>query len=98
MYIALQYTYYVDIIYVPTLLGKNIKKIQNLFDKWLYDKTNNHGNWIIKNGKKIAVSFDTTTFIHYINTYHLMDNDEKAYLVDKELQSIPYTCNTTLFF
>ena len=98
MLIALQYTYYVDIIYVPAMLGKRIKKIQSLFDKWLYDKTNNHGHWIIKNGKKVAVSFDTDTFIHYINNYYLVDNDEKAYLLDKEQQIIPDTCDATLFF
>lgn len=98
MLIALQYTYYVDIIYVPAMLGKRIKKIQNLFDKWLYDKTNNHGHWIIKNGKKVAVSFDTDTFIYYINNYYLVDNDEKAYLLGKEQQIIPDTCDATLFF
>lgn len=98
MYIALQHTYFVDIIYVPAVLGEKIKKIQNLFDKWLYDKNNDHGHWIIKNGKKVAVSFDTDTFIQYINTYHLVDNNEKAYLVDKERQTIPDTCDATLFF
>lgn len=98
MYIALQHTYFVDIIYVPAVLWEKIKKIQNLFDKWLYDKNNDHGHWIIKNGKKVAVSFDTDTFIQYINTYHLVDNNEKAYLVDKERQTIPDTCNATLFF
>lgn len=98
MHIALQYTYFVDIIYVPTMLGNKIKKIQNQFDKWLYDKTNNHGHWIIKDGKKVAVSFDTDTFIHYINTYHLIDNNEKAYLVEKEQQTIPNSCDATLFF
>ena len=52
----------------------------------------------LKNGKKVAVSFDTDTFIQYINTYHLVDNNEKAYLVDKERQTIPDTCDATLFF
>lgn len=98
MHIALQYTYQVDVIYVPVTLGKRIKKIQNLFDKWLYDKSNNHGNWIIKDGKRVAVSFDTSTFIHYINDHHLTNTDEKAYIVDKNLKSVPSTCSATLFF
>ena len=98
MYIALQYTYHVDIIYVPSYLGEKIKKIQNKFDKWLYDKSNDHGNWIIKNGKKVAVSFDTDTFVTYINEHHLVDTKEKAYLVERELTNIPNTCSTTLFF
>ena len=82
-----------NIIYVPFLLEEKSKNF--LISDFLTKPT------IIANGllkTKIAVSFDTDTFIHYINTYHLMDNDEKAYLIDKELQSIPNTCNTTLFF
>ena len=98
MHIALQYTYHVDIIFVPFLLGKKIKKVQNLFDKWLFNKSNNHGNWIIKGGKKVAVAFDTATFIHYINEYHLNDNEEKAYIVESGLRSAPNSSVMTLFF
>ena len=98
MYIALQYTYYVDVIYVPTPLGKKIKSIQNLFDEWLYDKTNDHGNWVIIDGEKVAVSFDSNTFIEYINEYHLTDGEGKAYVTDFELQNVPDICFTTLFF
>ena len=32
MHIALQYTYFVDIIYVPAMLGKKIKKMGNMKD------------------------------------------------------------------
>jgi len=98
MNIALQHTYHVDVIYVPDALGIKIKKIQDRFDKWLFDKTNDHGHWIIIDGRKRAVSFGTDTFIQYINTYHLADSDDKAYLVDKDLLTIPDTCDATLFF
>lgn len=98
MYIALQFTYYADIIFVPAYVGKKIKKIQRLFDKWLYDKDNDHENWIIRNGKKVAVSFDSGTFVDYINKYHLNDSTEKAYVAVKECKKVPSACNSTLFF
>lgn len=50
--IALEYTYYVDIIQVSERIAKDIKKYQALFDKWLYNKTNDHGHWILIDGKK----------------------------------------------
>lgn len=98
MRIALQHTYHVDVIYVPSLIGNNIKKIQNCFDKWLHDKSNNHGYWIIIDGKKRAVAIDTDAFVRYINEYHLTESQEKAYIVDRELESVPDTCEVTLFF
>ena len=54
--IALEFTYHTDIILVPNEIGAKIKKYQNLFDTWLYNKDNNHDNWILKHGQKYAVA------------------------------------------
>lgn len=97
MNIALEFTYYTDIIFVPDEIGKKISKYQQKFDKWLYNKDNDHGHWIIKNGRKAAVSFDTDTFIDYLNMFWLNDSAEKAIIVEKNAATIP-TEIPTLFF
>ena len=97
MNIALEFTYQTDIIFVPDEIGNKISKYQQKFDKWLYNKDNDHGNWIIKNGRKVAVSFDTDTFIDYLNMFCLNDSDEKAFIVEKNATTIP-TKIPTLFF
>ncbi len=89
MNIALEFTYHTDIISVPDEVGMSIRKHYLKFHKWLYNKDNDHGNWIIKNGRKYAVSFDTGTFIDYINTFCLNDSQEKAYMVKENATEIP---------
>lgn len=79
--IALHFTYYYDIIAVPKDIAKNIEKIRRQFDKWLYDKTNDHGYWLCINGKKQAVSFDSNAFVEYLNKVHLFDCAEKACII-----------------
>ena len=97
MNIALEFTYNTDIISVPDEIAVKINKLQQSFDKWLYNKDNDHGNWIIRNGRKVAVSFDTETFIEYLNKFYLNDSDEKAIIVQKSATEIP-TKIPTLFF
>lgn len=87
--IAIEFTYHVDMIVVPDDVAENIKKIQRRFDKWLYDKSINHGCWIIKNGKKMGVSFDTSDFVNYINTYILNNNVLKARIIQTNLKIAP---------
>ena len=96
--IALHFTYDYTIIGVPNNIARSIQQIRKHFDKWLYDRTNDHGYWIVKNGKKVAVSFGADTFVDYINQHHLANNAEKAYIVERELQSVPNNCAVTLFF
>ncbi len=78
--VALEFTYHTDIISVPDGIVGKIKKIQNAFDKWLYDKSNDHRYWILTNGKKSAVSFDSQAFVDYINCVYLESSEEKAIL------------------
>ena len=79
--VAIEFTYCVDIIEVPVDIARRIKKIQWNFDKWLYDKETNHNCWIIVNGEKKAVSFDSSDFVDYINVHYLSDRTEKARIV-----------------
>lgn len=88
-YIAVQLTYHTDIIRVPDSIARHIKKVQNQFDKWLYDKTNDHGCWVVIDGQKRAVSFDTSDFVNFINRYLLGDGDCKATIVQEHLSDPP---------
>ncbi len=83
--IALKFTYHTDIIAVPDNIAKEIKEYQNLFDKWIYDKSIDHCLWLIKNGEKWGVSFDTYTFVDYLNLYHIKDNKERAVVLEEDV-------------
>ncbi len=96
MKIALEFTYHTDIINVPEYIGINIRKYQRKFDKWLYDKDNDHGHWVLIDGKKKAVSFDTSVFVDYLNTYCLCD-DEKVKIITENAETIPNDIKTIFF-
>ena len=95
--IAITFTFQTDIIVVPEDIAKNIKKIQRSFDRWLYDKNNDHGCWEIINGKKRAVSFDTDVFVDYINNHYLNDRCDKVLVTERDV-NIVSTVFATLFF
>ncbi|MBQ7161120.1 MAG: hypothetical protein IJR90_05385 [Clostridia bacterium] len=86
--IALEFTYEKYILSVPSDIAKDIKKIQRAFDKWLYDKSNNHGLWIVKNGRKAAVQFDASDFADFINRTYLNERKEKAKITE-EVTEVP---------
>ena len=71
--VALEFTYEKYLLSLPQETAKEIKNIQRAFDKWLYDKSNNHGLWIIKNGRKAAVQFGASDFVDFINRTYLND-------------------------
>ena len=95
--IILQFTYDCTLISVPSDIEKNIQTIRKNFDKWLYDKSNNHDYWVYINGAKKAVSFDAEAFVRYLNEYHIVEQRKKAYIVDSKYKGTPSN-RTTLYF
>ncbi len=95
--IAIETTYDVYIANVPEYIAKDIKKYQRRFDKWLYDKSNNHGLWVVVNGKKMAVSFGAQDFVNYLNEYVLQQDDPKCLIIDKNPTSVPTGAPTIWF-
>lgn len=87
--VAIEFTYTTDIIEVPDLIADNIRSIQQRFDQWIYDKSNDHDCWIIEDGKKTAVCFGTSDFVKFINQYELQDQSEKARITREGLPSLP---------
>lgn len=84
--VLIQNTYDLDVVQLPDDIADNIKKYQRVFDKWLYDKDNDHGHWIYEDGRKYAVEVDSQVFIDYLNDFVLKDSDEKATFVEKNTQ------------
>lgn len=81
---------------VFVLIRNDIKKYVSKFDKWIYNKSNDHPYWIYKEGKKYAVSFDSDAFINWLNEFVLIDCD-KAFIVERN--KINYDINMpTLYF
>lgn len=95
--IALKFTYHIDIILVPDRVAQSPQKYQKAFDEWLYDKTNNHGCWIVIEGEKVAVSFDTETFIDFLNNNSDFIGNEKAIILERGIKVLSEKI-PTLFF
>ena len=87
--VAVEFIYHTDIIEVPDHIARSISRVQRKFDKWLYDKSNDHGCWIVIDGQKYAVSFDTSDFVKYINQYLLSKDACKATIVQEHLSAPP---------
>ena len=87
--IAVEFTYHIDIIEVPDPIAKDIRKYQHAFDKWLYNKNNDHGLWVIVEGEKMAVAFDCRDFVDYLNKYVVKEGDPACVLVETDLPKSP---------
>lgn len=95
--VAVEFIYHTDIIEVPDHIARSISRVQRKFDKWLYDKSNDHGCWIMIGGQKRAVSFGTSDFVNYINQHLLSDDVCKATIVQEHL-SVPPDGMISIFF
>jgi len=62
-----------------------LKKTYIKFGKWLFDKNNNHGYWVIKDGRKYGILSKSESFVEWLNKYILFDNKEKAKIVQKKV-------------
>lgn len=95
--IAIKFTYHTDIIEVPNWVAYKIKTLQGNFDVWLYDETNDHGLWVMIEGKKCGVSFGTSDFVNYLNSYVLPEDTEKASILQTDLDKSPKNLPTLYF-
>ena len=91
MKIVLKFTYDADIIDIPNFFLPNLKKSSIQFNKWLYNKDNDHGYWIKKNGKKVAVSFRGDAYVDFLNNKMLNSCNEKAKIIETEITEFDVT-------
>ena len=95
--IVLRFTFHSDLIEVPDKVAQDIQKIRLEFDKWLYDKSNNHSYWVYVKGQKKAVAFDTKAFVDFLNNVYLHNCNEKVRVVQEKTTVISSDI-PTLFF
>lgn len=95
--IAIEFTYSVDIVEVPDYIAKDIKKYQKSFDKWLYDKDNDHGLWVIINGRKKAVSFDVQDFVDYLNQHVVSNGNSVCKIIESNVPAVPSNLPSIFF-
>lgn len=74
MIIKIEFEYEDDAEYMvcPTKIGRNIRKLQQEFDKWMYDRKNSHPYWEVayedeKGNKVYGVSFNAEAFVYWLN-------------------------------
>ncbi len=74
-----------DLIEVPHFVAENLRKYQRQFDKWISNPNNMHGYWSVDSEGERALSFNGDAFLKWINENVLDGNEEKAYLIEKEI-------------
>ena len=68
IYVKVMYT--LSEVMVPDYIANDIKKYRKMFNKWLFDKDNNHGYWEKINGRNYGVCFDVNAFVLYLNDFY----------------------------
>lgn len=95
--VAIEIEYYTDIIEVPDNILNKIELFQHQFDKWIYNRENEHEYWIKKNGRKMGVRFGSEAFVDYLNLFCLNGSSEKANLLEKHASDIPEDITKLVF-
>ena len=84
-----EFMYEEDTEYIrcPAKVGRNIRQLQKDFDKWLYDRVNNHSYWVVaaedEEGNKIyGVCFNTEAFVFWLNNVKFKKGKKVAKLIE----------------
>ncbi|MEI2368907.1 hypothetical protein [Niallia circulans] len=90
MIVKIEFDYENDTEYIrcTAKVGRNIRKLQRQFDKWIYDRNNKHPYWelahIDEEGYEIyGVCFDAEAFVYWLNHVKYVKRKKVARLVEK---------------
>lgn len=90
MIVKIEFDYENDTEYIrcTAKVGRNIRKLQRQFDKWIYDRNNKHPYWelahIDEEGNEIyGVCFDAEAFVYWLNHVKYVKRKKVARLVEK---------------
>ena len=89
MLVVVNFTYDKYLVSIPDKTKYKPFKLQNLFDKWLFDEKVDHEYWVYTDGKKDYVSYDIDAFIKWLNENIFADCDDKVKIVEKDISNIP---------
>lgn len=89
MIVKIEFNYETDTEYLscPAKVGRNVRKLQRDFDKWLYNRENKHPYWelayIDEVGNKIyGVCFSVDAFVHWLNNVRYKNGKRVARLIE----------------
>ena len=88
MIVKVEFMYEEDTEYIccPAKIGRNIRQLQREFDKWLYDRKNNHPYWMVthvdeKGNKFYGVCFNADAFVYWLNNIRFRKGKKVARLL-----------------
>ncbi|WP_338472674.1 hypothetical protein R4Z10_08055 [Niallia sp. XMNu-256] len=89
MIVKVEFMYDKDTEYIscPAKVGRNIRQLQRDFDKWLYNRENNHPYWVAaaedEEGNKIyGVCFNAEAFVFWLNNVRFNKGKKVAKLIE----------------
>ncbi len=85
------------IICVPDNIESYHKKYQRMFDKWVDRDPDFRGLYVEINGKK-GKSFGVDDFVDYLNEYHINDQNEKAFVLKRNVSYDDYPKNMKVLY
>lgn len=92
MIVKIEFTFEEDTAYImcPSKVGRNIRQLQRDFDRWIYDRNNDHSYWevahIDEDGEiYYGVCFDAEAFVYWLNNVRFIKGKQVARLIDKPL-------------
>ena len=85
--IEVQLSWEIQYFRCPAKVGRKVRKLQRDFDKWLYNRDNNHPYWevahIDEEGNQLyGVSFDTEAFVYWLNNVRFKKGKRIAKLIE----------------
>lgn len=84
--VIINWTYYYDKIACPSFVADNLETYQIKFDSWIGNTNSKHNYWINTDDGQLTLSFDTDAFVNWLNEYELVNNEEKAYFVKRNVE------------
>lgn len=82
--IILNFYWYRQLIVVPDFVEAKVFKYQKDFFKWIESKNNKHGYWEKLDDGDLALNYDGSAFVEWLNDTVLSDGDKKAEMIDKD--------------
>lgn len=79
-----------DIADLPERFADSLEKVQEEFFRWLFNKDNDHGYWVIEDGEKKYCSYDSEAFVSWLNDYQLAKGEPEASVVEKNVKQIDH--------
>ena len=73
-----------DLLECPQYIADDINIYQRQFDKWISNPNNHHSYWTKDSEDELALCFDGTAFLEWLNNIVLANDKEKAHFIKRQ--------------